>query len=339
MAGSSSMDISTASTRASMGYAGGGAKANFAKTKLGKKLGIGRKKKKKAGDGQGDDVLDELLEAILSADWGGLQKYLNTKEGKADFKKNLEVIGYDSSLNTNSSDYSFVSGMTELQHNMSRRSLLMDATPTHTAPSPSSFLLLGDSGGGATVASEAPSDSSDSKKGSKDGKTKNKNGTPTGAPPDRNPLHNKATPTLLHLVCTLNPPIQLVEKIVWSKPEMINVLNVSNQSALHLAAAWGASPEVITCLLCQNPLNLASSKDSRQKTPLHYACECGPSQYGQYAEDNDENFLCQVVEALGKYYPEAAKAVDSAGFTPLQYAKKHKASKATIQALRLLTEK
>jgi len=315
---SETMSLSTASTRASMGYAGGGIKSNFAKTKLGKKL-LGKKKK---NNKDGDEDLDELLEAILSADWNHVREYLNTKDGKAEFKKYLDFMGYDVNLHMSGSVSSKLSGLSETNPYQEITRI--------TRPSPSQLHILTGSSSQVTVTSYT----------SDAGETQASSGTPPKR--ERNPLHNKSTPTLLHLVCTLNPPVQLVEKIVWAKPEMVNLLNVYNQTALHLAATWGACPDVIICLLCQNPLNLASTRDVRMKTPLHLACEYGPHQYklcgGAEGYEDDQEALCQVVESLAKYYPEAAKMDDLDGMTPLDYALKHGADKATIAVLRKLSE-
>jgi ankyrin repeat protein len=124
----------------------------------------------------------------------------------------------------------------------------------------------------------------------------------------------------LERVCTLDPSLFLVTHIAALKPELLLQKNFKKQSHLHIAAAYGASSEVMQFLLDEAPV-FATHVDYRGRTPLHLACQCGLELMLQRhgSTDGVAHFM-RVIQALHQINPQAVHCLDDDFRTPLQYA-------------------
>ena len=166
---------------------------------------------------------------------------------------------------------------------------------------------------------------------------------------------NSTSANLMHVACQLDPPVEFLERILHHRPEWITQSNGKpQQSPLHLAAAWGASPAVVKFLIYKAPL-LAAQVDHLQRTPLHLACECGwphiqwkatqagleisDDEHGDFAVDEIQSLAerraCfeQTLDILFKVYPNATTLTNAYGFTPLQYVEWQSAGEWIIKNL------
>jgi hypothetical protein len=125
---------------------------------------------------------------------------------------------------------------------------------------------------------------------------------------------------LLQMTLTLDPPMEFIRLIVEECPDLLNVMNKRQQTPLHVATAWGASPQVAQLLLHHAPEQV-SALDDRACTPLHVLCEHGwPHLQDQALRAVDkrhrfDSFLSLLFQA----YPQSTSQTNKDGYTPLQY--------------------
>lgn len=110
-----------------------------------------------------------------------------------------------------------------------------------------------------------------------------------------------ANHSLLHLSCTLNPPISIVKQLIKAYPRDVFERDCRDRFPLHVAVENSASNGIIDLLLNQNP-KAAISKDSRGRTPLHLVFE----DYRRKQNKIDRhfyNFIYFTVESLCRAAP------------------------------------
>ena len=162
----------------------------------------------------------------------------------------------------------------------------------------------------------------------------------TEAGVDIDGVHKKNNETVLHTSCRHQPPLEIIELIIDKFPEAVCAKTLKEkQYPLHVAAANGAHPEVISLLILKNP-SAASSSDYYGRTPLHLACESyfitfkeekEPNLGGKATGSAEENFqkqqpldvetaMLQTVRAMTKNFPEIVNIHDNEDMTALEYA-------------------
>eukprot|EP00567_Pseudictyota_dubia_P004381 CAMPEP_0197436488 /NCGR_PEP_ID=MMETSP1175-20131217/3925_1 /TAXON_ID=1003142 /ORGANISM="Triceratium dubium, Strain CCMP147" /LENGTH=199 /DNA_ID=CAMNT_0042965789 /DNA_START=157 /DNA_END=756 /DNA_ORIENTATION=+ len=111
--------------------------------------------------------------------------------------------------------------------------------------------------------------------------------------------------TLLHIVCSHQPPIDIVKSVINMFPAMTDAIDAAQRTPLHEAVACSASMEVVKFLVNSNQ-KCTAFKDADGKTPLMFVCE----EIGQIDEkwelgDADELeaerrllYLCDLAEVL-----------------------------------------
>lgn len=140
---------------------------------------------------------------------------------------------------------------------------------------------------------------------------------------------------VFHLVCQLDPPLDILILLAETFPDEIHRIdnsdNSSNeetqqQNALHVAVMCGASPMVIRFLLAMNS-SLACHTDSMGRTPLHWACDCYALENSNSSNSNsnennltaDAKFLL-TIKLLCHAAPMATDVEDVDGNTALYLA-------------------
>lgn len=130
--------------------------------------------------------------------------------------------------------------------------------------------------------------------------------------------------TLLHTCCQLHPPLDIVTRMVQLCPLAAHQRDASGRYPLHVAAAFGASPQVVHFLILQNQ-SAAACQDLEGKTPLHLSCEygcfegaCDP---GDDTNDNVTLVKGPILKQLRDLFSASAMAInqeDNDGCTPLE---------------------
>jgi len=143
----------------------------------------------------------------------------------------------------------------------------------------------------------------------------------------------------LHVVCCERPPARVVMAIIDVCPMCVEGLDKNGYTPLHCAAAWGASPQVIACLIHRYP-QASAIKDNYGKTPLHLccescsfegACDTGITSGAKYVRGP----LYEVVQALINAAPRNINAEDADGLTALEYAIHKDANIQVVKALQI----
>jgi ankyrin repeat protein len=131
---------------------------------------------------------------------------------------------------------------------------------------------------------------------------------------------------ILHTVCRFQPPARVVNSIIRVCALCLEEIDKNGYTALHTAAEWGASPQVIQCLI-KHDSKAASMKEYRGKTPLHLYCEKGHLNTlqdlglnGTYGDYTDEDSPCEVVMSIMDAALLNIADEDNDGFSALEYA-------------------
>lgn len=122
----------------------------------------------------------------------------------------------------------------------------------------------------------------------------------------------------LHKACVLQPPEDVVEKLLHSYPEATKSRDQDGWLPIHCACFYGSSDMVVTTLLSSFPKG-AQSKDDEGRLPIHYACLKGASQ--------------SVVDVLLESFPKGAMSKDDEGRLPIHHACSKGAPEGVIDAL------
>ena len=149
--------------------------------------------------------------------------------------------------------------------------------------------------------------------------------------------------TLLHTCCQLHPPLDIVTRMVQLCPLAAHQRDASGRYPLHVAAAFGASPQVVHFLLLQNQ-NAAACQDLEGKTPLHLSCEYGSFEGAcDPGDDTNDNVtlvkgpILDLVRDLFSASPMAINQEDNDGCTPLELCITLNANIKVIQFLQKLS--
>jgi hypothetical protein len=131
---------------------------------------------------------------------------------------------------------------------------------------------------------------------------------------------------ILHTVCRFQPPASVVNAIIRVCALCLEEIDKNGYTALHTAAEWGASPQVIQVLI-KHYSKAASMKEYRGKTPLHLYCEKGHLNRlqdgvlnGAYGDYTDEDSPCEVVISIMDAALLNIADEDKDGFSALEYA-------------------
>jgi hypothetical protein len=153
--------------------------------------------------------------------------------------------------------------------------------------------------------------------------------------------------TLLHTCCQLHPPADILTRMVQLCPLVANQRDSFGRYPLHVAAAFGASPQVIKFLILQNEA-AASRPDFEGKTPLHLYCEygcfegiCDPGKDYSADKSSREFVKGPVLQVLFDLFTAAPKSIimeDNGGMTPLENVITLGADDKVINFLQKLSE-
>lgn len=145
----------------------------------------------------------------------------------------------------------------------------------------------------------------------------------------------------LHVICCLHPPVAVVNAIQEICPSSAEGVDKNGYTPLHVAAEWGASPQVIDCLIQWYPL-AAQKKERKGKTPLHLYCETccleGTCDTGIIGKTYVKGPLRQVLNSLIKAAPLSVNDEDAEGMSPLEISINCGADADVVRALQRASE-
>eukprot|EP00567_Pseudictyota_dubia_P007353 CAMPEP_0197437876 /NCGR_PEP_ID=MMETSP1175-20131217/5012_1 /TAXON_ID=1003142 /ORGANISM="Triceratium dubium, Strain CCMP147" /LENGTH=273 /DNA_ID=CAMNT_0042967501 /DNA_START=212 /DNA_END=1033 /DNA_ORIENTATION=- len=151
--------------------------------------------------------------------------------------------------------------------------------------------------------------------------------------------------TLLHVVCSHDPPLDVVTTLTDMFPALIDAADAIRRTPLHVAVENGASLEVVGFLVKSKPA-CAMLKDEDGKTPLMLVCqeigELDDKDEARYFDDAFEAdrrllYLCDVAQSLAKAVPLSVLVEDEYGMTALEHAINSEAPRKMIRYLQHTT--
>lgn len=128
--------------------------------------------------------------------------------------------------------------------------------------------------------------------------------------------------SILHQLCCMHPPLTIVQKVLQQCPDLVHQVDHFGRTALHHAADWGASPQVMEILLKENQ-EAALQRDFEGKTPLHLTFGGygdGWCDTGNEAGDIVTGPYKPVIVSLSQASPDAINIEDENGMNPIEYA-------------------
>ena len=123
--------------------------------------------------------------------------------------------------------------------------------------------------------------------------------------------------TLLHYACRFHPPLSVIQSIVNRFPTWCSRLDSNGQSPLHMAAQYGAEPDIIE-YLCVPNRSTSGIQDKLGKTPLHLACISYADHYKKKKTLNSA--LVLTIKILIRSSPSTVNLEDNYNMNALEYA-------------------
>eukprot|EP00567_Pseudictyota_dubia_P014090 CAMPEP_0197436634 /NCGR_PEP_ID=MMETSP1175-20131217/4060_1 /TAXON_ID=1003142 /ORGANISM="Triceratium dubium, Strain CCMP147" /LENGTH=231 /DNA_ID=CAMNT_0042965969 /DNA_START=182 /DNA_END=877 /DNA_ORIENTATION=+ len=147
--------------------------------------------------------------------------------------------------------------------------------------------------------------------------------------------------TLLHVVCSHEPPLDVVTGVAHKFPTMTDATDATQRTPLHEAVTHDASMEVVKFLAKTKP-ECTTMKDANGKTPLMLVCqEIGQIEDRQWLDASQMErrllYLCDLANSLVKSVPMSVLAEDKEGMTALEHAINSEAPKKMIRVLQHTT--
>ena len=101
--------------------------------------------------------------------------------------------------------------------------------------------------------------------------------------PDELLCIDKRNQTVLHHACLFRAPAQIIQMLLYQKPELAHIQNIDDELPLHWAIRLSAPNEVIKLLLSVNPSSACCIKDKDGNTALSMVWErCEPSLFDSW---------------------------------------------------------
>jgi len=144
----------------------------------------------------------------------------------------------------------------------------------------------------------------------------------------------------MHLVARAHPPLDIVAKLMRFNPALTAQVDALGRTPLHVAAAYGASPQVVRFLL-QQDVSAAAKLDFEGKTPLHLCCEkcCGEGACDPGLGNGQlvKGPMSEVLKMLAKAFPDSLNREDEMEMSPLEHAIVNGADVKVVKLLQKLS--
>lgn len=126
---------------------------------------------------------------------------------------------------------------------------------------------------------------------------------------------------LVHFVCRFQAPTSIVRLVAKTYQESVKSADALGRFPIHIACAWGASPETIEFLINEHPV-AASIQDNEGKAPIHHLCQSFTLNY----EDASlvampvKDTMMSIVSLLKVAAPKSFNLEDNDEMNAIEYA-------------------
>jgi len=148
---------------------------------------------------------------------------------------------------------------------------------------------------------------------------------------DPSHTHALTSNVIIHFASRAQAPLSIIALLSRKFPESLSSTDAAGRYPVHVAAKWGATPDVIQFLLKTN-ISFAGVPDNSGRTPLHYVGEHYLTNYNSLKYDRDQAQL-YVVKMLKMVAPRSVNIEDEEGMNAIEYALESDASLIVIKAM------
>mmetsp|Transcript_19562 Transcript_19562/g.41102 ORF Transcript_19562/g.41102 Transcript_19562/m.41102 type:complete len:427 (+) Transcript_19562:154-1434(+) len=157
---------------------------------------------------------------------------------------------------------------------------------------------------------------------------------PNDLPPIDAPhiTHAVTSEIVLHFACRFQAPLRTISLLATLFSVSLERPDATGRYPIHVAAKWGATPDVIHFLICSNPA-VVGVPDDLGKTPMHYVGEFYGRNYSRHCPYPVNEAMLQVVKLLKSAAPKSVNLEDREGMNAIEYALESHADIKVIKSM------
>lgn len=124
---------------------------------------------------------------------------------------------------------------------------------------------------------------------------------------------------LIHFICRFQAPLHIVLLFAETYPKSLKSADALGRFPVHIACAWGLSPDTIQFLIESYPL-AASIQDLSGKTPIHHLCTSFMKHYVDTPCQLVNASMMAIVKMLNVTAPKSFNVEDNDGMNAIELA-------------------
>lgn len=148
-------------------------------------------------------------------------------------------------------------------------------------------------------------------------------------------ITDAVTPDIvIHFAARFQAPLRTISTLARLFPASLESADATGRYPIHVAAKWGATPDVIQFLLESN-LTAAGVQDSLGKTPMHYVAEFYALNYSPRKAQilPMQDSMLQCVKLLKTAAPASVNLEDNEGCNAIEYALENEVDIKVVKAM------
>lgn len=148
-------------------------------------------------------------------------------------------------------------------------------------------------------------------------------------------ISDAVTPDIvIHFAARFQAPLRTISTLADYFPTSLESADATGRYPIHVAAKWGAMPDVIQFLLTSN-VTAAGVQDNLGKTPMHYIAEFYPKNYSPRKAQilPMQESMLQAVRLIKTAAPQSVNLEDDEGCNAIEYALENEIDIKVIKAM------
>lgn len=124
---------------------------------------------------------------------------------------------------------------------------------------------------------------------------------------------------IVHFICRFQAPLYIVQLFEEVYPESFASFDAMGRYPLHIACAWGSSPDTIKFLINSYP-HAARVQDSDGKCAIHHLCRTFRQHYQDTSSMVFNEIILDIIASLYTVAPMSFNVEDNDEMNALEYA-------------------
>ncbi len=124
---------------------------------------------------------------------------------------------------------------------------------------------------------------------------------------------------IVHFICRFQAPLYIVQLFEDAYPESFAAFDAMGRYPVHIACAWGSSPDTIKFLIDSYP-HAARVQDFHGKCAIHHLCRSFRENYQDTSSILFNDIIMDLVESLYTVAPMSFNVEDDDEKNPIEYA-------------------